>query len=92
MVAIVDVICTEQVTFYILFSVSSHMNDEAWTKALLNGLLHSASSRTCDREKSLLSIFLMSREQERETEMLHHSVPPRASPVFPNLGANECLE
>lgn len=76
----------EQVTFYILYSVSSHMNDEAGTKAFLNGLVCSASSRTCDREKSLLSIFLMSGESERETELLHHLVAPRASPVFPNLG------
>lgn len=58
--AIVDAICTEQVTFYILYSVSSHMNDEAWNKALLNGLVRGASSRTCDRGKSLLRIFLMS--------------------------------
>lgn len=61
------------------------MNDEAGTKAFLNGLVCSAS-RTCDREKSLLSIFLMSGECERETEALHHSAAPRASPVFPNLG------
>lgn len=76
----------EQVTLYILYSVSSHMNDEAGTKAFLNGLVCSASSRTCDREKSLLSIFLMSGECERETEALHHSVAPRASSVFQNLG------
>lgn len=61
------------------------MNDEAGTKAFLNGLVCSASSRTCDREKSLFSIFLMSGEHERETEVLHHSVAPRASPVFQNL-------
>lgn len=58
--AIVDAICTEQVTFYVLYSVSSHMNDEAWSKARLNGLVCGASSRTCDREKSLLRVSLMS--------------------------------
>lgn len=67
------------------------MNDEAQTKALLNALVHGASSKTCDREKSLLSIFLMSREEERKTEMLHHLVALRASSVFPNLGSNEDL-
>lgn len=76
----------EQVTFHILYSVSSHMNDEVGTKAFLNGLVCSASSRTWDREKSLLSILLMSGESERETEALHHSVAPRVSPVFPNMG------